>query len=145
MRVLEQGADHEHDGGEEDEHEGDDGHHPGAEAEAGILEQVPPPLLCPAEARGREDEHVILLPHRGLLHLVLPAIVNLLAARLDEQLADAPVGELLAECDGTGLRRAVKLPDPVKVEDGRHAPGVAIKKVFVVSVIPTLININTQL
>ena len=138
MRVLEKGADYEDDGGEEDEHEGDDGHDPGAEAEAGILEQIPPPLLGAAETRGREDEHVVLLPHRGLLHLVLPPVVELLTAWLHEQLADAPVGELLAKCDGTSLRRTVKFPDPVKVEDGRHAPGVAIKKVFIVPVIPTL-------
>ena len=121
---------------EEDEDEGDDCHDPGEEAEAGILEQIPPPLLGPAEARGGEDEHVVLLPHRGLLHLVLPAVVDLLAARLHKQLADAPVGELLAKRDGTRLRRAVKFPNPVKVEDCSHAPGVAIKKVFIVSIIP---------
>ena len=137
MRVLQQRADHEHDGGEEDEHEGDDGHDPGAETEAGVLEQVPPPLLGPAEARGGEDVHVVLLPHRGLLHLILPPVVDLLAARLHEELADAPVGQLLTECYGAGLGGAVKFADPVKVKDRGHAPGITIKKVLIVSVIPT--------
>ena len=140
--ILEKGAYNEDDSGEEDKDEGDDSHYPGEEAEARILEQIPPPLLGPAEAGGGEDEHVVLLPHRGLLHLVLAAVVDLLAARLHEQLADAPVGELLAKCDGTSLWRTVKFPDPVKVEDCSHAPGVAIKKVFIVSVIPTIIHNN---
>ena len=82
MRVLEKGADHEDYGGEEDEHEGDDGHDPGAEAKAGILEQIPPPLLGPAHTSVGENIHIVLLPLRGFLHLLLTAVVNLLTARL---------------------------------------------------------------
>ena len=78
MRVLEEGTDHEHDGGEEDEHEGDDGHDPGAEAEAGILKQIPPPLLGATKAGVGEDVHVVFLSHTCLLHLILPPIVEFL-------------------------------------------------------------------
>ena len=43
-----------------------------------------------------------------LLHHVLPAVVELLAAGLHEQLADAPVGELLAVRDRTHLERTAQ-------------------------------------
>ena len=73
--------------------------------EAWVLEQVPPPLLGPAHAGVGEDEHVVLLPHGGLLHLVLPAVVDLLTTRLHEQFTNAPVCEFLAERNGTGFWR----------------------------------------
>ena len=101
MAVLQQGADNQDDGREQHEDKGDDGHDPRAETQVWILEQVPPPLLGPAHAGVGEDEHVVLLPHGGLLHLVLPPVVDLLTARLHEQLTNAPVGELLTECNGT--------------------------------------------
>ena len=82
VTVLQQGADHQHHGGEEDKEERDDGHNPGPEAEAGVLEQIPPPLLGPAHTSVGENIHIVLLPLRGFLHLVLAAVVNLLTARL---------------------------------------------------------------
>ena len=82
MAVLQQGAHHQHHGGEEDKEERDDGHNPGPETEAGILEEIPPPLFGPSHASVGENIHIVLLPLRGFLHLVLAAVVNLLAARL---------------------------------------------------------------
>ena len=78
MAVLQEGADHEDDGGEEDEDEGDDSDDARPEAEAGVLEQIPPPLLGPTKAGVREDVHVVFLSHACLLHLILPPIVEFL-------------------------------------------------------------------
>ena len=103
MNILEQGADHQHHRGQHHEEEGDEGHNLGAETEGRIFKQIPPPLLGPPNTSVRKYEHVVLLPLRGLLHHVLPAIVGLLAARLHEELADPPVGQLLAEGNGTGF------------------------------------------
>ena len=105
MTVLQQGADHQHDGREQHEDEGDDGNDPGPETQVRILKEVPPPLLGPAHAGVGEHEHVVLLPHGGLLHLVLPAVVDLLTARLHKQFTNAPVRELLTERNGTGFWR----------------------------------------
>ena len=84
VAVLQQCADHQDHGGEEDEEEGDDGHNPGPQTEAGILEEIPPPLLGPAHTSVGENIHIVLLPLRGFLHLVLSAVVNLLTTRLHE-------------------------------------------------------------
>ena len=84
MTVLQQSAHHQHDCGEEDKEERDDGHNPGPEAEAGVLEQIPPPLLGSAHTSVGENIHIVLLPLRGFLHLVLSAVVNLLTTRLHE-------------------------------------------------------------
>ena len=84
MCVLEKSAHNEDDSGEEDEDEGDDSHYPGEEAEARILEQIPPPLLGSAHTSVGENIHIVLLPLRGFLHLVLSAVVNLLTTRLHE-------------------------------------------------------------
>ena len=105
VAVLQESADHQDDGRQQDEDEGDDGDDPGSETEVRILEQVPPPLLGPTHAGVGEDEHVVLLPHGGLLHLVLPPVVDLLAARLHKQLTDTPVRQLLAECNGASFWR----------------------------------------
>ena len=66
MTVLQQGADHQHHGGKEDKEEWDEGHNPGPEAEVGVLEQIPPPLLGPAntsvvENMPRFAHHLTLL------------------------------------------------------------------------------------
>lgn len=97
VAVLQQCADHQDHGGEEDEEEGDDGHNPGPETEAGILEQIPPPLLGPAQASVGEDVHIVLLPLGGFLHLILAAVVYFLAARLHKQFTDAPECQLFTE------------------------------------------------
>ena len=106
MTVLQESTNNQDDGGEEDEEKGDDSHYPGAETEAGILEQIPPPLLGPAHAGVWEDVHVVLLPHARLLHLILPSVIQLLAAWLHKQFTDTPVGQLFTECNRTGLWRA---------------------------------------
>ena len=78
MAVLQEGADHEDDGGEEDEDEGDDSYDARPETEAGVLEQIPPPLLGATKAGVGEDVHVVFLPHACLLHLILSPIVEFL-------------------------------------------------------------------
>ena len=153
MAVLQEGADHQDDGGEQHEDEGDDSNYPRPETEVGILEQVPPPLLGPAHAGVGEDEHVVLLPHGGLLHLVLPAVVDLLTTRLHKQFTDTPVGQLLAEGNGTGFRRTanknileqiinriipwkpVQLSNSVKIENTGHTPGIPVEKIFIVTIV----------
>ena len=62
VAVLQQGAHHQYDGGEEDKEEGEEGHYPGPEAEAGVLQQIPPPLLGSAHKSVGENIHIVLHP-----------------------------------------------------------------------------------
>ena len=97
MAVLQQSAHHQHDGREENKEEGDDGHDPGPEAQAGVLKHEPPPLLGSAHTSVGENIHIVLLPLRGFLHLILAAVVYFLTARLHKQFTDAPECQLFTE------------------------------------------------
>ena len=113
--VFQQRADDQDNCGEDDKDEGDDGDYSRPNAKVGILEEVPPPLLSLPHAGVWENEHIVLLSLGGRLHQVLPVVVDLLAARLDKQLADAPVGQLLAERDRTRFLGTVKLSNSLHI------------------------------
>lgn len=56
----------------------------------------------------------------------------MLTARLQVQLVDAPVLQVVAEGEHAHLVHQVQLAGAVEVEDGAEALGVAVEEVFVV-------------
>ena len=72
------------------------------------------------------------LPPQLLVHLLLLLVVARLAARLQVDLVDAPVVQLLAERQRAHLLHHVQLARAVEVEDGGERSGVAVEEVLVV-------------
>lgn len=104
-----------------------------------VLEEVPQLLPEPAVHGG--SEVLQLLPLDGLpllvlLHLDLVGadldlrVVLDGAARLDQQLVDAPVAEVVARDDGAVLRVEVQAADAVGVQDVDEAGVVAVEEVL---------------
>ena len=95
-REVREGVEREHDGGDDDEGDGDDGHDPGTQGGVRLLEEVPQHLLQPADAPLPEDLLLLVL-----LGLVVPVeqlpllVVALHAAGLQVQVVDAPVLHVL--------------------------------------------------
>ena len=59
-------------------------------------------------------------------------VVALLTARLQIELIDAPVVQVLLEGHRAALLSQVKFPRPVEVDDGPEVPGMSVKVVLVV-------------
>ncbi|TNN42629.1 hypothetical protein EYF80_047184 [Liparis tanakae] len=103
---------------------------------AGLLQQVPELLPLVGAAAVLLLLAVLLpqrvrLPPQLLVHLLLLLVVARLAARLQVDLVDAPVVQLLAEGQGAHLLHHVQLPRAVEVEDGGEGHRVAVEEVLV--------------
>ena len=111
--------------------------YPGCNGRHWFLEEVPEKLLVrcalgvPELVLVPRLERLGLLPHL-LVHVLLPLVVLVLAARLQVELVDAPKVEVVAESQDAHVLHQVELPGPVKVQDGRKRPGMAVEKVLVV-------------
>jgi len=97
-----------------------------------LLEQVPdlasrlgePPR--PEVLGGSHLKALSLLPHL-LEHVLLALVVAVLAARLEVQLVDAPVLEVVGERQHAHLLDEVQLTGAVEIQHGRERSRVTIK------------------
>ena len=65
--------------------------------------------------------------------MLLPDIVLILTARLQEDLVDHPVLQVITEGHDTHLVYNMQSSRPVEVQDGVKRAGMSIKEVFVVN------------
>lgn len=111
--------------------------HPRCETRVRLLQHVPHILLVLCTLAIAKlfffalPETLGLLAH-FLVHVLLPLMVLVLTARLQVELVDAPVLQVVAEGEHTHLVHQVQLARPVEVEDGAEALGVSVEEVFVV-------------
>lgn len=109
----------------------------GSHRGAGLLQEIPQflPLLWAAGviklSLSLPLPHCLGLPPQLLVHLLFLLVVSGLAARLQVDLVNPPVVQLLAEGEGAHLLHHVQLARAVKVQNGGEGPRVPIEKVLV--------------
>ena len=72
-------------------------------------------------------------------------VVALLTARLQVELVNAPVVQVLFEGYRTALLAQVKLPGSVEVDDGPEVPGMSVKVVLVVLLVKLVAQLQDLL
>ena len=72
-------------------------------------------------------------------------VVTLLTARLQVELVNAPVVEVLFEGYRTALLSQVKFPRPVEVDDGPEVPGMSVEVVLVVLLVELVAQLRDLL